>query len=164
MIGGASPEARPFWMTHHGPPTLERVTHHGPPTPLWVTHHGPNSFLERVTHHGPPPLGSPSPWCLLQTGTPPPLGSAEGPPPPEKDDSSLDDEWASWRQVLYFDWVVQNINEHLCIMATFFIFRVIGLIILGCWMSVMFCGWEHQCAWWMHIIVILYEIKFFFNI
>ena len=57
--------------------------------------------------------GSPSPWCMLQTGTPPPLGSAGGPPPPEKDDSFSDDEWASWHQVLYFDWMVQNINERL---------------------------------------------------
>ena len=62
---------------------------------------------------------------MLQTGTPPPLGSAGGPPPPEEDDSSLDDEWA---EVLYFDWMVQNINERLCIMTTYFIFRVIGLM------------------------------------
>ena len=26
----------PFWMTHHGPPTLEKVTHHGPPPPPLV--------------------------------------------------------------------------------------------------------------------------------
>ena len=45
VIGGASLGTRLFWMTRHGPPTLERVTHHGPPTPTWVT------------HHGPPPLG-----------------------------------------------------------------------------------------------------------
>ena len=87
----------------------------------------PYPFLERVTHHGPPPpLGSPSPWCLLQTGTPPLLGSAGGPPPPEKDDSSSDDELTSWRQLLYFDWMVQNNNERLFIMTTYFIFRVIG--------------------------------------
>ena len=33
VIGGASLGTRPFWMTHHGRPTLERMTHHGPPTP-----------------------------------------------------------------------------------------------------------------------------------
>ena len=57
------------------------MTHHGPPTPLWVTHHGPPPFLERVTHHGPPTPWFPSPCCMLQTGTPPPLGSAGVPLP-----------------------------------------------------------------------------------
>ena len=145
MIGGAFLGTRPFWMARHGPPppTPFLGDSSRSPTPLRVTYHAPppHAFLERVTHHGPPPLGSPSPWCMLQTGTPPPLGSTGGLPPPEKD------ELATWRQVLYFDWVVQNINEHLYIMATYFIFNVIGLMILGWWMGVMFWGWEHQCAW-----------------
>ena len=65
-------------------PSLERMIHHGPP-PLSSPLHW--CLLQTGT---PPPLGSPSPqkrmthhstWCLLQTATPPPLGYAGGPPP-----------------------------------------------------------------------------------
>ena len=79
------------------------------PTPLWVTHHGPPPLLVKGDSSRPPPL----PLVFVTDWSPPPLGSAGGPPPPEKDDSSSNNELATWRKVLYFDWVVQNINEHL---------------------------------------------------
>ena len=61
MIGGAPLGTRPFWVIHHGPPTLERVTNHGPPDPsLGDSSRPPTPFLERVTHHSPP-----SPWLTL---------------------------------------------------------------------------------------------------
>ena len=28
----------------------------------------------------------------------------------------------------YFDWMVQNIHTHICIMSAYFVFNVIGLI------------------------------------
>ena len=34
----------------------------------------------------------------------------------------------SRRHLLYIDWMVQNIYKHICIMSTYFIFNVIGLI------------------------------------
>ena len=81
MIGGAFLGTRPFWMTCHGPPTLERVTHHGPSTPLWVTHHGPHPFFKRVTHHGPPlPLVPPPLDACYRLVRPLPLGLQGSPP------------------------------------------------------------------------------------
>ena len=34
----------------------------------------------------------------------------------------------SRRQLLYFDWLVQNINKHICVMSAYFIFKLIGLM------------------------------------
>ena len=119
LVEPPSSHVPPFgWLITVPPALFGKGDSSRPPTPSW------KGWLITV----PPPLGSPSPWCLLQTGTPPPLGSAGGPSPPKKVDSSSNDEWVSWRQVLYFDWVVQNIIEHLCIMATYFIFSIIGLM------------------------------------
>ena len=167
VIGGAPPlpwDTPLFgWLITVPPPLFGKGDSSRPPTPFW------KGWL--ITF--PPPLDSPPPCCMLQTGTPPPLGSTGGPPPPEKDDSSWDDEWASWRQVLYFDWVVQNINERLCIMATYFIFRVIGLMthprmmnernVLRLGTSMCMMG-EHHCHIIWNELYFQYNFQYSFSI
>ena len=88
VIGGAPLlPCPPLYDLSRSPhPLMERMTHHGPPLLLGKddSSRTPHPSLERVTHHFPlsPPLGAC--YRLLQ-----PLPFV--PPPPEKDDSSLDD-------------------------------------------------------------------------
>ena len=161
-------------MTHHSTPLLLGID---------VSSRSPHPSLERVTHHGPPPLGPPSlgaryrlvrphplappppekddspppplpsSWCLLQTGTSPPLGSAGGPPPLGACYKLVrpllllgacyklvrPSPWLPLPLVSVTDWY----DPHLC--------NVDDIWLMG----VMFWHWEQQCAWLMIVIVIL---------